>query len=114
MIETIIAALVSAAATEAGPEICRRTANGLRAVLRTRSAGTSVVVAADKLERGEVDQPALRHALELLTERDLMTLKAGVDGFRGQSVASSAHLDLRGAIVSGSSTVTGVSNTIKN
>ena len=109
MIESIVAGLASGAASETAKELFKRIAIGLGTLLRARQAPPSAQQAVEKLERGEVDQDALRKALATLGEHDLSTIAADVEALKQQASTTNvtANLDFKGATVSGS-TITGL------
>ncbi|WP_234685131.1 hypothetical protein [Bradyrhizobium monzae] len=104
MIDAIISALASGAASEASKELVKRIGVGLGMLLKTRDAPAHATAAAEKLERSEIDRDGLRYALSLLTERELAPIATEAQKLpKGGDIT--ANLNFQGATINSSSII---------
>jgi hypothetical protein len=88
MIDAIIAALASGAASETAKDLYKRIGTGLGALLRSKRAPASATEAAEKLERGDVDRTALSAALALLNKDELAIMAEDTKDLAGAGATS--------------------------
>jgi hypothetical protein len=115
MVDYIIGALLSSAASSAGKDLYKQLAARLRTFLRGEQAPEGVRQAVIKLERGEVDEIALRETLNLLSRSEISKIKDELKSINDRPVATNQNvvLNVSATQIEGS-VITGITNTFHN